>query len=239
MDEEKWRKRLTREKKARKQAEKIAEDKTREVFVRNQELVRLTEILEEKVKELEQKNNSLETSQNVLREQWEKLQEANQTLKDKANELEEVSQYKSEFLANISHELRTPLNSLMILTSILVENQEQNLTEDQMHSLQIIFNSANELLEIIEEILDMSKAEVGKLRIQKDDVLLSDIVHSLKDQFMSVSKEKGIRFQVIQSSNLPKYINTDKKRLKQILKNLLSNACKFTPAGGGRDVTNS
>ena len=236
MDEEKWQKRYRREKEARRQAEKIAEDKTREIFYRNQELTRLAETLEQKVQErteeLQQKNQSLEKSRNALREQRQILQDTNQALKDKAAELEDVSRYKSEFLANISHELRTPLNSLMILTSILVENQEQNLTEDQLHSLQIIYNSANELLEIIEEILDMSKAEAGELSIDKRDVQLSDIWHSLKDQFLPVSKEKNIHFDIIRSQDLPKYINTDKKRLKQILKNLLSNAFKFTPEEG-------
>ncbi|OED46647.1 hypothetical protein ACH42_03600 [Endozoicomonas sp. (ex Bugula neritina AB1)] len=236
MDETRWQKRYHRERAARKQAEKIAENKTREIYYRNQELTRLTETLEEKVRErteeLQQKNKSLQKSRNALREQRQELRDTNDALKEKAAELEEVSRYKSEFLANISHELRTPLNSLMILTSILVDNQEENLTADQLHSLQIIFNSANELLEIIEEILDMSKVEAGELSIDKGDILLSDIWHSLKDQFLPVSKEKNVKFEIILSQNLPRYINTDKKRLKQILKNLLSNAFKFTPKDG-------
>lgn len=236
MDERQWKDRYFREKEARRKAEKVAEEKASEIIARNQELARLTEILEEKVKlrtaELQKKNRTLSQSRNTLRDQRQTLQEVNEILKGKAEELEEISRYKSEFLANVSHELRTPLNSLMILASILVDNQEQNLTGDQIHSLQVIFNSANELLEIIEEILDMSKAEAGELSIDKGDVLLSDIWNSLSDQFQPVSKERNIQFDMICSRDLPRYIHTDKKRLKQILKNLLSNAFKFTSEQG-------
>ena len=236
MDESQWERRYLREKAARREAEKIAEEKTREIFFRNQELTCLAETLEEKVRDrteaLRKKNKSLKKSRNTLREQRQILQDTNQALQEQAKELEEVSRYKSEFLANISHELRTPLNSLMILTSVLMDNQEDNLTSDQLQSLQVIYNCANELIEIIEEILDMSKAEVGELGINKEDILLRDIWQSLKDQFVPISKEKHIKFDIIQSSDLPRRINTDKKRLKQILKNLLSNAFKFTPEKG-------
>lgn len=236
MDEEKWRKRYRREKEARKQAEQIAEEKTREIFFRNRELTQLAESLEEKVAErtleLREKNESLQLSQAQLQEQQKILRETNEALKQKANELEEASRFKSEFLANISHELRTPLNSLMILSRLLVEGKNDNMTEDQTQSLQIIFNSANELLKLIEEILDMSKVETGELSIQKEDILLADIWHSIKDQYMPVAKERNILFSAELSSDLPKRIHTDRKRLKQILKNLLSNAFKFTPEKG-------
>lgn len=236
MDEDQWRKRFRREKEARKQAEKIAEEKTREIFFRNQELTNLAESLEQKVRErtaeLEDNNTKLKSSYDTLRAQRKELRLINEVLKQKAKELEEASRFKSEFLANISHELRTPLNSLMILTSILVDNEEENLTEDQLHSLRIIYKSANELQELIEEILDMSKVEAGQLSIDKDDLLLSDILHGIKDQFTLVGKEKGIRFATEISEGVPRRIHTDGKRVKQILKNLLSNAFKFTEKDG-------
>ncbi len=236
MDEKAWEKRYEREKAARLQAERIAEEKTREIFYRNLELKNLAENLEQQVKdrtiELEANNHRLMDSRNALRNQQKALREINQCLQDKAVELEKASHHKSQFLANVSHELRTPLNSLMILASILADNQEGNLTSDQVQSVQIIFNSANELLEIIEDILDMSKAEAGELSIHQEDILLGDIWRSLTDQFMPISKEKGVIFDVICAPNLPEWIHTDRKRLKQVLKNLLSNAFKFTPKNG-------
>ena len=236
MNEKAWQKRYEREKKARLQAEKIAEEKTREIYYRHQELQALAQSLEAQVKErtaqLQANNQRLLASRNTLRAQQKTLQEVNQRLQDKAAELEKVSQHKSQFLANVSHELRTPLNSLMILASILADNQDGNLSADQVHSVQIIFNSANELLEIIEDILDMSKAEAGELNIYQEDILLGDIWRSLSDQFMPISKERGVAFEIICAPGLPQWIHSDRKRLKQILKNLLANAFKFTPEGG-------
>ncbi|USE33785.1 ATP-binding protein [Endozoicomonas sp. SCSIO W0465] len=236
MDEKGWQKRYEREKLARLQAEKIAEEKTREIYYRNLELKKLAESLEEQVKErthqLEVNNSRLIESRNTLRAQQRELRDINQRLQDKATELEKISQHQSQFLANVSHELRTPLNSLMILTSMLAENHEGNLTADQVQSVQIIFNSANELLEIIEDILDMSRVEAGELSIHYEDIILGDIWRSLTDQFMPVSKEKAINFEVISAPDLPEWIHTDRKRLKQILKNLLANAFKFTAKGG-------
>lgn len=236
MDEEQWRKRFRREKEARKQAEKIAEDKTREIFFRNQELSRLAESLEEKVRErtaeLQDKNAKLELSHDTLHAQRKELREINEALTQKAKELEEASRFKSEFLANISHELRSPLNSLLILTRILVDNEEGNLSDDQLHSLRIIFNSANELLELIEEILDMSRVESGHLSISEEDLLLTDILHGLKDHYIPVGKEKDVSFTLEISDQVPRRIHTDRKRVKQVLKNLLSNAFKFTEGGG-------
>ena len=194
MDEKAWENRYRREKEARKAAEHIAEDKTRELFYRNQELSKLAEGLEELVKartaELEKKNATLKEHRDKLRKQRQLLKDANQTLEEKAAELEKVSRYKSDFLANVSHELRTPLNSLMILASIMLEDSEGNLSGDDLHSMKIIYNNANELLEIIEDILDMSKAEAGELSIYKEDIRLGDICMTLKDQFEPVPARK-------------------------------------------------
>ncbi|WP_051786552.1 ATP-binding response regulator [Endozoicomonas numazuensis] len=236
MDAEAWKKRYQREKKARKVAEQIAEDKTREIFFRNQELTVLAESLEEQVKartsELEQKHLTLKTNRDELRKKQAMLKEVNKALEEKAVELEKVSQYKSEFLANISHELRTPLNSLMILATLLLENSEGHFTEDDLHSISIIYNNANELLEIIEDILDMSKAEAGELSVHSEDFRLSDIWLSLKDQFHPLAREKNLNFSIECADDLPGWVHIDRKRLKQVLKNLISNAFKFTPEKG-------
>ena len=236
MDEKAWEKRYRREKIARKAAERIAEDKTRELYYRNQELSKLAEGLEELVKartaELEKKNATLKDHRDKLRKQRQLLKDANQTLEEKAAELEKVSRYKSDFLANVSHELRTPLNSLMILASIMLEDSDGNLSGDDLHSMKIIYNNANELLEIIEDILDMSKAEAGELSIYKEDVRLADICMTIRDQFEPVASEKKIHFNMICAEGLPDWIHADEKRVKQVLKNLLSNAFKFTPEGG-------
>lgn len=236
MDSDAWKKRYDREKAARKAAERIAENKTSWIFFRNQELEKLAVSLEESIKsrtkELENKNHSLEEHRDKLKNQRQMLQHANQALEEKAIELEKGSRYKSEFLANVSHELRTPLNSLIILAKLMLDNTEGHQTYDDLHSLSIIHNNANELLEIIEDILDMSKVQAGELSINMEDVSLRGICLSLHDQFEPLALEKIQQFEIDVDERLPEWINTDPKRLKQILKNLLSNACKFTPKEG-------
>ncbi|AMO56487.1 ATP-binding protein [Endozoicomonas montiporae] len=236
MDAEAWKKRYQREKTARKAAESIAEEKTREIFFRNQELTKLAASLEEAVKErtseLEEKNINLEEHRDKLKKQREMLQEANQALEEKAAELEKISRYKSEFLANVSHELRTPLNSTIILSKLMVENAEGSLSAEDQQSISIIYNNANELLEIIEDILDMSKVQAGELSIHMEDVSIRELCQALEDQFRPLADEKSQQFSIDVDENLGEWINTDRKRLKQILKNLLSNACKFTPEKG-------
>ena len=236
MDAEAWKKRYQREKSARKAAERIAEEKTREIFFRNQELTKLAASLEEAVKErtreLEKQNFSLEEHRDKLKNQRRMLQSTNQALEEKAIELEKISRYKSEFLANVSHELRTPLNSTIILAKLILDNSEGNLSADDLHSLSIIYNNANELLEIIEDILDMSRVQAGELSIHMEDVSVHELCQTLEEQFRPLADEKSLAFTIDVGTDLGEWINTDRKRLKQILKNLLSNACKFTPEKG-------
>ncbi|MET4694630.1 ATP-binding protein [Endozoicomonas lisbonensis] len=236
MDAEAWKKRYQREKSARKAAERIAEEKTREIFFRNQELTKLAASLEEAVKqrtrELEKQNFSLEEHRDKLKNQRRMLQSTNQALEEKAIELEKISRYKSEFLANVSHELRTPLNSTIILARLILDNSEGNLSADELHSLSIIYNNANELLEIIEDILDMSRVQAGELSIHMEDVSIHELCQTLEEQFRPLADEKSLAFTIDVDTDLGEWINTDRKRLKQILKNLLSNACKFTPEKG-------
>ena len=236
MDAEAWKKRYQREKSARKAAEHIAEEKTREIFFRNQELTKLAASLEEAVKErtreLEQQNLSLEEHRDKLKNQRRMLQSTNQALEEKAIELEKISRYKSEFLANVSHELRTPLNSTIILARLMLDNSEGSLNADDLHSMSIIYKNANELLEIIEDILDMSKVQAGELSIHMEDVSIHELCQTLEEQFRPIADEKSLAFTIDVDGDLGEWINTDRKRLKQILKNLLSNACKFTPEQG-------
>ncbi|MBN2007285.1 MAG: response regulator [Anaerolineae bacterium] len=188
--------------------------------------------------DLEAANKELEATAAALREQQVRLDQQNRELKDAQRELEKqaadlllANKYKSEFLANMSHELRTPLNSLLILARVLAENTPGNLNDDQVESARIIYNSGSDLLRLINDILDLSKVEAGKMTFHFEPVLLADLVHSLKTQFTSISAEKNLRFTTTLAEDLPSKIVSDYHRLSQILRNLLSNAFKFTDVG--------
>ncbi|NQU52884.1 MAG: histidine kinase, partial [Bacteroidetes bacterium] len=211
----------------------------------NEELAEQTKVLTESEKslqvqqeelrvaneELELKTNHLELQKKDITIKNESLVKTQGELKQKAKELELASQYKSEFLANMSHELRTPLNSLLILSKLLGNNKDGNLTEKQIKSAKIIHNSGKDLLDLINEILDLSKIEAGKMTYEFADapteVIKTEIIHG----FTPVAENKGLRLELNQSDNFPEVIYTDKQRLMQIIKNLLSNAFKFTSAG--------
>lgn len=196
--------------------------------------------------ELEAHTHKLQTSEEELRVQQEELQQSNAELESrnriindrnieiqkKAEELEQSTRYKSEFMANMSHELRTPLNSILLLSRYLSENSEHNLNEDQMESARVIYNSGNGLLELIDELLDLSKIEAGKMEIDYGAVQVNDVTAGLSGLFLPIAREKNIALQF--NNNLPPEfpaMETDKMKLEQILKNLLSNALKFTSAG--------
>jgi len=183
----------------------------------NEELESRTRALEQQRKSLQEKNRELETARNQIEE--------------KARELEETSRYKSEFLANMSHELRTPLNSLLILSKLLVENKHQNLTEKQVEFAQTIHSAGAELLELINEILDLSKIEAGKMMVNLDDMSLKGLMSYIEQNFRHIAEERELAFQVTLADGLPASIRTDRQRVEQILKNLLSNALKFTSEG--------
>ena len=214
MDEVAYRRRIEREKNARKQAELIAEEKTRELFYSNRELKELNDGLESQVK--------VRTAE---------LEEANQRLTQKAKELEDANRYKDEFLANVSHELRTPLNSMLVLSRTLAANQEKNLTADQIETAKVILASGNDLLQLIGEILDLSRIQAGRLCIIEDTVIFQDLSRYLLKMFKPLTKQKQIAFNVSLDAELPQAIMTDAQRLQQIVKNLLGNAIKFTEKG--------
>src|SRR4030095_11646470 len=142
-----------------------------------------------------------------------------------------VSKYKSEFLANMSHELRTPLNSLLILAKLLADNEETNLSDKQVEYARTIHAAGNDLLSLINQILDLSKIEAGKLQIETKRIAITDLRDYVQSTFRQVAEQKGLSFDVRIRSGVPASISTDAQRLQQILKNLLSNAFKFTERG--------
>ncbi|WP_141591369.1 response regulator [Myxococcus sp. AB056] len=200
--------------------------------------------LEEQQAELEQTNSQLEAQTQLLEKQKDVLTRAQAELTEKAEELERTSRYKSEFLANMSHELRTPLNSSLILAKLLADNKDGNLTEEQVKFAQTISAAGNDLLALINDILDLSRIEAGKLDLQPEAVSLPRFVENLSNTFQVLAQEKGIGFTAQVEPGAPATVETDPQRLGQVLKNLLSNALKFTekgavslrvlPAGPGR-----
>ncbi|MBO9205139.1 MULTISPECIES: response regulator [Niastella] len=202
--------------------------------------------------ELEAQAERLQTSEEELRVQQEELQHANQELEERSRMLEEKNEmivernleiqaraeelamstkYKSEFLANMSHELRTPLNSILLLSRLLNENHTNNLTSDQIEYANVIQTSGKGLLTLIDEILDLSKIEAGKMELEYTDVRIPEIVNELQALFSPLAQEKGIAFTVEEEQDVPLTIETDRLRLNQILRNLISNAIKFTKRG--------
>ncbi|QOR66903.1 response regulator [Cytobacillus suaedae] len=197
----------------------------------NEELQTQSEELQLQQEELRTMNDEVEAQYRSAELKTKELEEIKESLEQKTKEIIMSSKYKSEFMANMSHELRTPLNSLLILTQMLMENKEQNLTDKQLEYVNTVFTSGHDLLQLINDILDLAKIESGKMEILEGEVFIEDIVHSLQRQFMPVARSKGIIFTFTQDSELPAIIYTDEQRLNQILKNLLSNAFKFTEKG--------
>jgi CheY-like chemotaxis protein/signal transduction histidine kinase len=196
-----------------------------------EELKMQQEELKASNEEIEASNEELEEQNAQIRQQTEELTKSKQLIEEKALEVEQASRYKSEFLANMSHELRTPLNSLLILARSLADNEDGNLTNSQVEEARIIHNGGLELLNLINDILDLSKVEAGKINIVAGDALLDDIVKSLQQQFAPIAKQSNVAFPVEMGSDLPATLHTDVQRVEQILKNLLSNAFKFTSKG--------
>lgn len=196
-----------------------------ELRVTNEELQSQEEELRVANEELAEQTKILAENEKVLKAQQEELEEINR-------ELRLASQYKSEFLANMSHELRTPLNSMLILSKLLENNKKGNLTEEQLKSVSIIHKSGKDLLDLINEILDLSKIEAGKMTYNFSDTPTSEIGSEILQNFSPVAASKGLALKVNQADDFPQIIFTDKQRLMQVIKNLLSNAFKFTGTGG-------
>ncbi|MCD9025976.1 response regulator [Cohnella silvisoli] len=232
---------------------------TEELQAQSEELICQQEELRETNDKLESQQNELRNSEQRLQQQWEELEHANEELTIKTRALEEhinrvesqnrqiaqanselerqaiqlalTSKYKSEFLANMSHELRTPLNSLLILSEFLSENKEGNLTDKQREYMQTIHLSGNDLLKMIDEILDLSKIDAGKMDIHPEWMVLDDLTIFLDHMYTPMASAKRLSLYIRRGDDIPEAIWTDGHRLKQIMRNLLSNAIKFTDNG--------
>lgn len=187
--------------------------------------------LEQQQVELEQTNSQLEEQAQLLEVQRDDLAKSTAAVERKAQELEQASRYKSDFLANMSHELRTPLNSLLILSKLLGDNPDGNLTDEQAKYARTIESSGNDLLNLINDILDLSKIEAGHIEIRSEAVAVERLVSNMRRTFDPIANERGLAFAVEIAPGAAGTIGTDRQRLEQILKNLLSNAFKFTEKG--------
>ncbi|WP_207425568.1 response regulator [Pedobacter sp. SYSU D00535] len=202
-----------------------------ELEVQSSKLQASEEELKVQQEELLQANQELEERSKMLEEKNQLIVERNLDIQKKAEELEQSTRYKSEFLANMSHELRTPLNSILLLSRLMAENVEENLTDDQIEYAKVIQSSGNGLLTLIDEILDLSKIEAGKMDLEFADTYIKDVTDDLRALFAPIAREKNLEFKINVIADVPGRIVTDKMRLEQILKNLISNALKFTPKG--------
>nr|WP_263327303.1 response regulator [Neobacillus sp. Marseille-Q6967] len=203
-----------------------------------QESQALTEELQAQSEELQLQQEELRTTNEKLEEQYEaskqknfEIEKVSAALEEKAQQLELSSRYKTEFLANMSHELRTPLNSLLILAQILSENGEGNLTAKQQEYIKTIYSSGNDLLNLINDILDLAKVESGKLEVIPKLIEVEKLRDFIDGQFSPVALQKNVEFTIKIERDVPETFSTDDQRLQQILKNLLSNAFKFTDHG--------
>lgn len=200
-----------------------------ELEAQAQKLQASEEELRVQQEELLQSNQELEERSSLLEEKNELIEERNIEIQQKAEALELSTRYKSEFLANMSHELRTPLNSILLLSRLMAENEAMD-PEHQEYAA-VIQSSGQGLLSLIDEILDLSKIEAGKMELDRTNVKVDEIVSSMRSLFNPLAKDKNLNFTIEKSAEVPEFFHTDKMRLEQIIKNLLSNAIKFTTVG--------
>jgi len=207
------------------------QSQSEELQSQQEELRQINEALEERTKELERQKADIQQKNTLLEKNQAEMKTAQVALETKATELELASQYKSEFLANMSHELRTPLNSLLILAQLLSDNKPGNLNDKQVEYARTIHSAGNDLLKLINDILDLSKVEAGKMEVHTEAISLTDLVEAVEQKFRPVADNKGLAFNLTIAEELPAMLYTDGQRLKQIINNLLSNAFKFTSEG--------
>jgi two-component system, chemotaxis family, sensor kinase CheA len=211
---------------------------TEELQVQSEELQTQSEELQTQSEELQMQTDALTAINKQLEERTKDAEAKSKDLERAKKELEEIaeqlrlnSNYKSEFLANMSHELRTPLNSILILSEMLVENGNKNLSDEEEEFAKVIHSSGEDLLSLINDILDLSKVEAGKIDVLFGEVNLSELPTQMEQLFSPVAKQKNIEFNISKAASVPEIFYTDAKKFQQILKNLLSNAFKFTEQG--------
>jgi signal transduction histidine kinase/CheY-like chemotaxis protein/CHASE3 domain sensor protein len=202
-----------------------------ELRVSNEELEEQGRAMKESQARLEVQQQHLEETNAQLEMQRDDITRTSGELRLKARELEQASRYKSDFLANMSHELRTPLNSSLILAKLLADNPDGNLSDEQVKFAETIRSSGNDLLCLINDILDLSKIEAGHMEIRPEEVLLSEIAANVRRTFEPLASEKRLRLTTSVGADCPASIVSDRQRLEQVLKNLVSNAVKFTEQG--------
>jgi HAMP domain-containing protein/CheY-like chemotaxis protein/signal transduction histidine kinase len=198
-----------------------------ELQAQQRELQQTNEQLEQKAEQLAERNVEVERKN-------QEIEQARRALEEKATELALTSKYKSEFLANMSHELRTPLNSILILGQQLADNPDGNLVPKQVEFARTIHGAGTDLLNLISDILDLSKIESGTVTVDAEDIAFANLLDMVARPFRHEAETRQLSFEVNLDPNLGRSINTDSKRLQQVLKNLLSNAFKFTTQGGVR-----
>jgi CheY-like chemotaxis protein/CHASE3 domain sensor protein len=213
------------------QAEEL-QTQQEELRVGNEELEQQSRVLQSSQQRLENQQVELEQINSQLEEQMQELEIQRDDLGRARADLQRANDYKSEFLANMSHELRTPLNSSLILAKLLADNRTGNLDEEQIKFAQTIYGAGNDLLELINDILDLSKIEAGKLDVRAETVALAPLLDGLRNTFDPVARDKQLAFGTAITPGLPTSIVSDATRVQQILNNLISNALKFTAEGG-------
>ena len=206
-----------------------AQEANNKLTTQSLELEALNRELEEGQRQLEIHSNELQQYNFEVKAKNSELESIQRALIERSGQIEHANHYKSEFLTNMSHELRTPLNSIILLSKILGKNKLNNLSAEDLKKTAIIYAAGNELLELINNILDLSKIESGKLEVQRETFKTHEFVHSYKDKFDSLAVEKGLSFMV--HDELKTTIYTDSRKLNQVITNLLANAFKFTAQG--------
>lgn len=214
------------------QANEELEEQTKALKLSEENLKRQQEELRVINEELEERTNDLQIERDNINEKNEELKKAQLEIQKKAKDLELASKYKSEFLANMSHELRTPLNSILVLSQLLTDNKKKHLDKKETEYARTINSSGKDLLELINEILDLSKVESGKMEVFWEKVYLTEITDYVRKTFEPLTNKKGLYLKMEIDKNLPNGIITDFQKVLQVLKNLISNAIKFTSAGG-------
>lgn len=207
------------------------ESQQEELRASNEELEEQTQALRQSEEELKMQREELQTSNEELEEKSEALEAQRRQLQQVADDLAQATKYKSEFLANMSHELRTPLNSMLILTQQLADNEDENLSNDQVEAARVVNDSGRDLLALINEILDLAKVEAGQLTVHPESVAVDEVAEGLRRQFSAQAESKQLSLRVARDEGVADHLYTDRQRLQQILRNLLSNALKFTSQG--------